>query len=201
MGPVCDASYKAWKTAVAKRDGLKAPFLEADKAYARAMGAYEVEQERIRRDAELAAQRERERLEREERERVAAEERRLQAEAEERQLAAAAEAEARGDMETAERIASAPIETPVVAPRPVFVPVAPVAPKPTASGISFRDNWSAEVINPMALIKAVAAGLQPVTLLLPNMPALNGLARSLREAMNVPGVKANNERIAAQRKV
>src|SRR5262245_17973301 len=41
MSPIVATAHVAWKTAVAKRDGLRSPFLEADKAYARAMGAYE----------------------------------------------------------------------------------------------------------------------------------------------------------------
>ena len=104
MQPICDTAYKAWKTAVGKRDGLKAPFVEADKVYSRAMGTWEQEQQRQRRAAEEAAQRERERLEAEERTRVAAEQARLQREAEDRQLAEAAAAEQRGDAEAAAAI-------------------------------------------------------------------------------------------------
>lgn len=199
LGPVCDTTYKAWKTAVAQRDGLKAPFLEADKAYSKAMGAYEQEQERIRCEAEEAARRDRERLEREEAERVRSEQARLTKEEEDRRLAEAAAAEARGDTETAARIIEAPVETPTVAARPVFVPVAPVAPAPVVKGLSFRDNWKAEVTDVMALVRAVAKGEQPITLLEPHMPALNQMARALKQAMNVPGVKAKNERISSQR--
>ncbi len=199
MDPICDAAYKTWKTAVAKRDGLKAPFVEADKAYARAMGAYEQEQARRRREAEENARRERERREREERERAAAEEARLKKEAEDRRLAEAAAAEARGDRETAQRLIEAPIETPTVAPRPVFVPTAPLPAKPTADGVSFRDTWKAEVTDLMALVRAVATGTQPITLLSANTVALNQMARALKGAMSVPGVRAVNERIAAQK--
>lgn len=199
MGPICATAHAAWKTAVAKREGLRAPFVEADKAYSRAMGVYEQEQERQRREAEETARRERERLETEERARVAAEQRRLQAEAEDRRLAEAAAAEHRGDTETATRLIEAPIEVPVVVMRPVFVPVAPVPAKPAAAGLSFRDNWTAKVTNLMTLIKAVADGTVAVTLLEPNMTALNGMARSLKDSMNIPGVEAKNERIAPQR--
>ena len=199
MQPICDTAYKAWKTAVAKRDGLKTPFVEADKAYSRAMGVWEQEQERQRRVAEEAAHRERERLEAEERARVAAEQARLQREAEDRQLADAAAAEQRGDAETAARLIAAPVEVPTVAARPIFVPVAPVAPAPAAAGVSFRDTWTAVVDDFSALVKAVAAGQAPITVLQANQTALNGLARALKGALNVPGVRAVNERIAAQR--
>jgi hypothetical protein len=199
LGPVCDATYKAWKTSVAKRDGLKAPFLEADKAYSRAMGAYEQAQARLRQEAAEREQRERQRLEAEERQRVAKEQQRLLADAEEQRLTEAALAEARGDTETAERLIEAPIPVPVVLARPVFVPVAPAPPKPAAAGLSFRDNYSAKITNLMALVQAVAKGAQPITLVEPNMPALNQMARALKDAMNIPGVEAKNERLAAQK--
>jgi hypothetical protein len=199
MGPICEAAHKTWKTAVAKREGLKAPFVEADRAYARAMGAYEQEQERKRREAEEAARRDRERREAEDRARAAAEQDRLRREEEDRRIAAAAAAEQRGDNAAAEKILEQPLPTPTVAPRPVFVPVAPSAPKPVAAGVSFRDNWTAKVTDLMALVQAVAKGEQPITLLQVNQPALNGLARSLKGAMTVPGVEAVNERIAAQK--
>jgi hypothetical protein len=199
MDGMCEDTHRAWKTAVAKREWLRAPFVDADKAYARAQGAYEAEQTRIRQEAERAAQRERERLEAEERQRVAAEEARLRREAEDRRLALAVEAEQRGDTDTATRLVNAPADVVVVPARPVFVPVAPTAPKPAAPGVSFRDNYSAEVTDLIALVQSVATGAQPITLLLPNMPALNQMARALKDAMSIPGVKAKNERIAAQR--
>ena len=199
LGPICATAHTAWKTAVAKREGLRQPFVEADKAYSRAMGAYEQEQERQRREAEEQAKRERERLEAAERARVAAEQARLRKEAEDQRIAEAAAAEQRGDTETAARLIESPIVTPTVAPRPIFVPVALAPPKPAAPGVAFRDNWSAVVDDLSALVRAVAEGKAAITLLQPDQTALNGLARSLKGALNVPGVRAVNERIAAQR--
>ena len=196
---IVSAIHFAWKNAVARFERLRGPYIEADKAYSRAMGAYEQEQARLRHEAEERARRERERLEAEERARVVAEQARLRKEEEDRRLAEASVAEARGDTETAERIIAAPIETPTVAPRPVFVPVAPVAPKPAAEGLSFRDNWTAEVTDLALLVKAIARGEAAITLVVANQPALNGMARSLRGALALPGVRAVNERIAAQR--
>ena len=212
MGPICDATHKAWKTATTKREALRGPLVEADKAYSRAMGAYEQEQERLRREAAERDRRERERLEAEERARVAAEQARLLKEEEDRRLAEAGAAEARGDTETAARIIEAPIAPPVVAARPVFVPVAPAPPRPVAAGVSFRDNWSAEVDDLAALVRAIAGecptcrctsphvGSQPITLVAATMPALNQMARALKEAFNVPGVRAVNERLAPQKR-
>lgn len=199
MDPICDTTHKAWKTALGQREALRGPFVEADKAYSRAMGIYEQEQERQRRETEERAQRERQRLEADECARVEAEQRRLTKEVEDRRLAEAVAAEARGDTDTAERLIEAPIPVPMVAPRPVFVPVVPAPARPAAAGVSFRDNWTAVVDDLPALVKAVADGKAAITLLQPNQTALNGVARSLKAALAIPGVRAVNERIAAQR--
>jgi len=54
------------------------------------------------------------------------------------------------------------------------------------------ERWSAEVQGNQGfldLVKAVAKGLQPVALLLPNQVALDGMARALKDRMAIPGVK------------
>ena len=61
--------------------------------------------------------------------------------------------------------------------------------RPQADGITSRKTWAAEVTNLRALAKYVADG-GAVNLLLPNMPALNSMARSHKEEMRVPGVSA-----------
>lgn len=55
------------------------------------------------------------------------------------------------------------------------------------------ERWSAEVLGDdglMLLVRAIAAGKAPLRLILPNETALNGLARTLKDKMNIPGVKA-----------
>lgn len=101
--------------------------------------------------------------------------------AEEEQLAAAEAAEKAGDKAAAEAIVS---EAPVVAP----VLARPAVPK--VAGISVRDNWSAEVTNFADLVRAVADGKVPTGVLLPNMPTLNSLARSMKGELRFPGVRA-----------
>lgn len=73
---------------------------------------------------------------------------------------------------------------------PVFT--APITvPEPVAlEGVSFVEQWSCEVDDPMAIIKAVAEGRAPVSVVVPDMKVLNGLARSLKSAFNVPGARA-----------
>lgn len=55
------------------------------------------------------------------------------------------------------------------------------------------ERWKAEVLGDdglLLLVRAVAAGKAPLRLILPNETALNGLARTLKDTMNIPGVKA-----------
>jgi hypothetical protein len=197
--PIVDAAHKAHKVAVEQRKGLLTHALDAERTLKARMALYEQEQERKRREAEAAAARERARLEAEERERVAAEQKRLQAEAEEKRLAEAVQAEQRGDTETAERLVSAPVDIAPVVSKPVFVPPIMAPPAPRVEGVSFRDEWSAEVTDLSALVKAIAGGTVPLTLVKADQVALNGMARSLREAMKIPGVKAVSKRNVAAR--
>lgn len=129
------------------------------------------------------------RFEREQEEKRQAEERRLAAELEkqeqERKLEAAAAAEAVGmDATSVDAILEAPSTVPAPVAAPTFQRVA---------GMSSRDAWCAEVTDLYALVKAVAKDKKLLPLLQANMPALNAQARSLKTAMQLPGVKAVNK--------
>lgn len=198
MSPIVSAAHLTWKTAVAKREALRGPYLEADKAYSRAMGAYEQEQDSRRREVEEAAHRERDRLEAAELARVKNEERRFRTAEEDLRLKAAVTAEMSGDTEAAERILAAPIEVPLVAPRPIFVPP-PAVPAPKATGVTFRDNWSADCRDLNATIRAAAAGNTAARSVLKyDQVAANKLAVAMKKLLDttVPGVYAVNERLA-----
>jgi outer membrane murein-binding lipoprotein Lpp len=60
---------------------------------------------------------------------------------------------------------------------------------PVVKGISTRTNYSAEVTDLMALVKAVAAGQVPLVVLQPDMKVLNAQAKALKEHLTYPGVK------------
>ena len=199
MDPICTSTHQAWKTAVAQRDGLRAPFLMADKAYSRKMGEYEQAQERQRQEAEAATRREQQRREAEERARVAAEQSRLQAEAEAVRVAEIAAAKGRGDVAATLDLAEAPVVAPIVTANPVYAPRTPLVPPPRAAGVSFSTRWSAEVTDLLTLVKAVAGGQAPLSVLTPAMPVLNAMARDEHDRLNIPGVRAVSERIAAQK--
>jgi len=65
-----------------------------------------------------------------------------------------------------------------------------VAKRPKGGGAYTSDRWSAEVTDKMELIRAVAAGTAPHTLLDINMVVLNKQAEVLKDAFCVPGAKA-----------
>lgn len=104
------------------------------------------------------------------------------AHAERQKIAAQAkEAEQAGDTSTAAVLASTAAV--VTAPK-----VATASPK--ISGISTRENWSAEVTNLVELVQYVAAHPENIGLIEANTKALNGMAKALKGAMSIPGVKA-----------
>ena len=69
--------------------------------------------------------------------------------------------------------------------------------EPRVEGISFRENWRAEVIDKVAFVFAVASKPELVHLLDANLPALGHLARAQKEGLAIPGVRVWCERIVA----
>lgn len=197
--PIDRAQIEARRVTIAQRKALEDPAAFVRDTLGKRMAVYDEEIKLQRREAEQAAQRERERLEAEERARAAAEQRRLQQEADDRALATAAAAEAAGDTQLAERIVAAPPVVPTVAPRPVFTPPVAAPARAVSAGVSFRDNWRGEAVDLLALVKAIAAGTQPIGLVQVNQPALNQLARAWKDKLAVPGVRAVNDRTTATR--
>jgi hypothetical protein len=90
------------------------------------------------------------------------------------------------DAERAARIAAAPAPA---------VPVAPVVlePEQKIKGAAFQEKWSAQVVDMAELIRAIADGQAPISLVKVDQTALNGLARSLKSALSIPGVQATCE--------
>jgi len=92
----------------------------------------------------------------------------------------AAKAEKAGDLATADAIRA---NTPTVQARAVAEPL-------KLAGTSIRDYWSGRVDHFDQLVQAVAAGEQPLTLLLPNQSALDALADQSKQLLAIPGVTA-----------
>jgi len=167
FGPHVKRAFDAHRALVAEQRSAEEPLTLAERTIKDKLGAYDQAQERIRRDEQA----------------------RLEAlarqQAEERQLADALAAEAAGDTVEAEAIINE-------APAPVVVQVEKAVPK--VAGISYRTTYSARVTDKHALIAFVAANPQFENLIDPNMPALNGQARSLKMAMQIPGVVVDEKR-------
>mgnify|MGYP001572389622 CR=1 FL=1 len=192
--PMIEVTRKARDAALKQKKDLEGPALEVDKTLMGRMVNHDQAQKARAREAELAVQRERERLEAEARATAEGERQRLEALAEEQAVAEALEAEAKGDTEAAARILATPPAPVVVVPDPIFLP-SPQIEVPRAEGISTREVWSAKIVNLPALVAAVAAGHQPVVLLLGNQVALNQMARAQKGMLAIPGVEAVCEHI------
>jgi hypothetical protein len=198
-GPIVKATHDAHKVAVHQRDQLLKPAEGAKRILGTRMAEYDEAQRRAAREAAEAARREQERREAEARAAALAEEARLRKEAEDARVAEAARMEQAGDQVGAVKLLEQPVEAPVVVPAPVFAPAPPVAAPPKVEGVSYVETWSGEVADLALLVKAVAAGEAPITLLQANTAALNALARSMKGQMTIPGVKWVSSRTARVR--
>ena len=103
---------------------------------------------------------------------------------EERRLAEAIEAEVAGDKETAEELISAPIEIP-----PVILPKA----TPKLDRTAIKTYWKCEVVDIRALLLGVLNDSVPMQAIIPNMPLLGQIVRTLKDEMRYPGVKVWSE--------
>lgn len=164
-----EAAHKAHKALTTRRAEALAKFSEPLRIANQKLAAWNQEQARLRREAEEAAERERQRLMDEER------------------IRKATEAEAAGDDHLAERIVSG--STPVAVPH---VPVAAPAPRKVA-GVSFVRKFRAEVVDVHALVRAVAAKPEWMSLLTVNTTALNKMVSALGDALVIPGVRVVEE--------
>lgn len=176
--PHVKRAFEAHRALTREKADAEAPLTEAERIVKDALVAYDREQERQRQEAQRKADEEARR--REEDERLA--------------LAAAMEKEGNeyGDaalVREAEALIAAP-PPPVVA-----APVAKATPK--VAGVSYRTTYSAQVTDIVALIRFVAANPTHVALLTPNITALNGQARSLKQSMRIPGVRVVESRDVA----
>ncbi len=71
---------------------------------------------------------------------------------------------------------------------------------PEIEGVSYRENWSAFVVDALQLACAVAHGTAPPDAMIPNMPVLNAIARNKRTAgIILPGVVGCVDKISVIR--
>ena len=175
--PTIAAGLAAHRTALAQQEKLLEPYEEVETILEPRVVTYEQARQEIARRAREAAEKERQRLE------------------EEARLEAALKAEAEGDTKEAERVLDSPVAPIVFTP-----PVAPAVPK--VEGTSFRDHWSAEVIDLYALAEAVVKRTVPVDTIQGNQKMLDRMARDPnagKENFLVPGVRAVKTRLSPVR--
>jgi len=160
--PVVQAAYAAHKAATAARKKVDEPLDQAERTIKGKIGDY---QSGLRR---IAEEQERKALE--------AEEARLAAERE----CEIEQAETEGrSVEEVRMIVAAPLPVAVVAPLPAL----------KVAGVSIGTDYSAEVENLVLLVAHVARNPGMIGLLQANLPALNGMARSTKGAIQIPGVR------------
>lgn len=167
---IADA-HRAHKNLVAKKASFEAPLVAAERTLKARMLDYQQEQERVRREQERKLREEARKIE------------------EEARIKEATRLEAEGRQKEAERLIDAPIFTP---------PVTVAPPTPKVQGVSYRETWSAEVVNMRALCRAVADGSVPTEYVTANMTALNARARADKAGFAVAGCRSIvNKQIAA----
>jgi actin-related protein len=168
------AAFQAHKGLVKEKADAEAPLTEAELIIKRGLVAYDTAQEQIRQAEARRLQDEARKVE---------EARRLEeAAAMEREAAATGDTQLQAD---AEALISAPV---YVAPAQVEKAT------PVISGISYRTTYSARVVDKLKLVQFVAANPQFLGLVAADMVALNGQARSLKMAMQIPGVVVDEKR-------
>jgi len=158
--PIIEKAHLAHKEAVNKEKEHLEPLLKAEELVKTKMVDFYQEQERIRQ----------------------AEQRKLEAEAERKRqeaLKKAEEARENGQEVKADKYENKAAE--IVAPT--------LAPTIDKGSTVITKRYHAEVVDLMALVKAVASGKAPLSLIEANMPVLNAQARALKETMSYPGVK------------
>jgi len=159
--PIIDQAFRTHKEAVAKEKIHLEPLLKAEVLIKNKMMEWLKIQEEIRFKQEAKLQ-------------ARAEKERQEA------LAKAEAARANGKESRAERYEEKAAN--IIAPQ--------LAPTIDTGGAGIRKYWSAEVVDLMLLVKAIADGRASIMAVEPNMPFLNKQAEMLKETFNFPGIKA-----------
>jgi len=182
FNPIIDKAHQAHREALDQKKRHEEPLALAERTIKGRIGAYLQEEDRKRREAEAAAYRA-------EQERI-----RLEAEATrkaEEALRRAEAAEAKGETEKADAIlnrATASIDKTLAA-----IPVPPPAPAPrpiTAPGISSREVWLFQVVDP---------SLIPREYLSVDETKIRKIVQITKGGTNIPGVRVWSEKQIAAR--
>ncbi len=167
-----DPAYAAWKKICANENLVCDPVEAVKKQLNRALLDWDYEQQQKQRQAQLELE---------------AEARRK---AENERIAQAEQMKAEG---ATEETIDAVLDTPVQ-----VTEIAVAAPTYEASkAVIYKDNWGGVCDDLFKLVQAVAKDKSKIGLLMVNQPALNQMAKALKESMSIPGCRPVNNRIAA----
>lgn len=162
--PICSANYNAWQVSIKQRASVIDPLESAVKIYDTGILSCQRELERIALEAQRAAEREELRK---------------------------AEEELEKQVEHAEATGATIAEVEAIIERPLVVApvVAPAAPKPI--GASVREKWQGEITDKRVFVEFVVRTKrwELLGLLDVNSSALNAMARSVKSAGSIEGVK------------
>lgn len=151
-----DLAHKSWKKIVDSEKLLDAPLASAESTIKNKVIAYNNEVEYKRQEEARLAEAKRQEAERKERERI------------EEQARKAREA---GKTEKADALEE---KAQNVVVQPTFVTQAPA---PKTEGMSIRKVWKAEVVDLLALCKAIAEGKLPVNMVVPSTVGVSSYAK------------------------
>ncbi len=165
--PVVAATNAAHKAATKQRRELLDPLQAAERLVKGLMGDYveEVEKRRRKEDARLAAE--------------------AAAMNDDDRIEEAAALEAAGEHDAAEAVLNDTAVAPPVTSEAV----------PKTAGVSYRTAWCAVVVSKDLLIRAVADGTVPSTMLEPSMTSINQFARATKGEVQVPGLMFESKKI------
>lgn len=155
-------AHKAWKTICNKEKSISDVFAEADAIVSKKIIAHRAEQKRIADEAARKAEEERQERERRDQEKL---------------LKRAEKAEAKGDTEKADMLAEQ--ATQVQAPPIVHEPAVKKTEVADTGAVTGVKDWAVKVINPSSVIRAVADGKLPETVLTINESKIKQWARMM----------------------
>lgn len=170
--PIKDKIRASLKEAICREDILREPLERAEREYLKpAISDFDVKQEAERRAKQMKAE----------------EEHRKQQE--DAKLKLAVEYENQGEKDAAIAV----LEQPIVK-TSIELPI-----ETKVAGMSFRWDYSCVVVDRDALLRAVLEAKAPEVAVIPNIPFLNQLAKSMKEGLNIPGVELRKQKITSVR--
>lgn len=172
-----EAAWASHKSIVAAEKKLLEPLKIQEKECSLKVQSYLVEKKRLE-DLEFERRR---KIAEEEQERIASAERLRQ---EDQKLKLAISLEQQGFKEESQEVLNQEV---VVVPDQIVMPKV-IDESPKVEGVFTRKSYKAKVDNLKLLVDEIAAGRQPLSLIVANEPILNKMAQALKNELRIPGV-------------